>query len=175
MRQLLMSAVVLATAGALQAAAEEKVEFKGPHICCGQCVKVVGKILGGVEGITDAKCDIKEKNVTFTAKDKKAADDAVAALYKGGFAGEGKFGDAKLGGKVPKKTEGKVDSVTVKDVHACCWMCNKAIKALFPDATVTIEGPGPQKDVTIAGKDLNTSDVLAALRKAGFNGKIDKK
>jgi periplasmic mercuric ion binding protein len=175
MRQLLVAAVVVLTLGVVQARAEERVDFKGPHICCKQCVKAVAGILKDVEGITDAKCDIKEKTVSFTAKDKKAADAAVAALYKGGFAGEGKFGDAKVGGKTAKKTEGKVDSVTVKDVHACCGQCNKALKALFPDAKVAIEGAGQQKDVTIAGTGLNVGEVIDALRKAGFNGKVDKK
>jgi periplasmic mercuric ion binding protein len=175
MRQLFVAAVVVLTLGAVQARAEERVDFKGPHICCKQCVKAVAAILKDVEGITDAKCDIKEKTVSFTAKDKKAAEAAVAGLYKGGFAGEGKFGDAKIGGKVAKKTEGKVDSVTVKDVHACCGQCNKALTALFPDAKDTIEGSGTQKDVTVAGTGLNVGEVLAALRNAGFNGKVDKK
>jgi mercuric ion binding protein len=175
MRQLFVAAVVVLALGAVQARAEERVDFKGPHICCKQCVKVVAGILKDVDGITDAKCDIKEKTVSFTAKDKKAAEAAVAALYKGGFAGEGNFGDDKVGGKVAKKTDGKVDTVTVKDVHACCGQCNKAIKALFPDAKVAIEGPGPQKDVTIAGTGLNVGEVIDALRKGGFNGKVDKK
>ena len=65
--------------------------------------------------------------------------------------------------------------MTVKGVHACCGMCHKAIKALWPDATVTIDGSGPMRDITVAGKDLNAGEVIMALRKAGFNGKIDKK
>jgi periplasmic mercuric ion binding protein len=175
MRQLFVAAVVVLILGAVHARAEERVDFKGPHICCKQCVAAVAAILKDVEGITDAKCDIKEKTVSFTAKDQKAAEAAVAGLYKGGFAGEGKYGDAKLGGKVAKKTDGKVDSVTVKNVHACCGQCNKALKALFPDAQVTIEGTGPKKDVTVTGTGLNIGEVIAALRKAGFNGQADKK
>ncbi len=175
MRQLFVAAVVVLGFGAAQATAEERVDFKGPHICCGNCVKAVAAILKGIDGISEAKCDIKEKTVSFTAKDKKAADAAVAALYKGGFAGEGKYGDEKVGGKAPKATKGKVDSVTVKDVHACCGQCHKALKALFPDAKVTIEGTGPQREVTVEATGLNVGEVIGTLRKAGFNGKVDKK
>jgi copper chaperone CopZ len=174
MRQWLTAATVVLVLGAVHARAEERVNFKGPHICCKQCVKSVAAILKDVEGITDAKCDIKEKTVSFTAKDQKAAEAAVAALYKGGFAGEGKFGDAKLGGKVAKKTEGTVDSVTVKEVHACCGQCTKALKALFPTAMVTVQGSGAQRDVIVAGSGLNVGEVLDALRKGGFNGKFEK-
>ena len=175
MRPWFVAVVAVLTIGAVQVSADERVDFKGPHICCKQCVKAIAAVLKDIEGISDAKSDIKEKTVSFTAKDKKAADAAVKALYDNGFAGEGKFGDAKLGGKTGKKTEGKVDTVTVKGVHACCGMCHKAIKALWPDATVTIDGSGPMRDITVAGKDLNAGEVIMALRKAGFNGKIDKK
>jgi hypothetical protein len=62
--------------------------------------------------------------------------------------------------------------VTVTNVHACCGMCHKAIKGLFKDATVKIDGTGPQRTITIEGGDLYAGSVIEALRKSGFNGSI---
>jgi len=68
MRSLLGFVAVVLFVG--QAAASD-VEIKGPHICCKQCVKVVGGILAKVDGVSDAKCDIQAKTISFTAKDEK--------------------------------------------------------------------------------------------------------
>src|SRR5262249_47457745 len=90
----------------------EDVEVKGPHICCKQCVKVAVGLLKDVEGVSDAKADVKGKTITFTAKDEKAAQAGVKALVDGGF-----FGQATCGGKALKidvpAGEGKADTVTV--------------------------------------------------------------
>src|SRR5205823_5296128 len=85
----------LATVGLAAAqAGSGKVEVKGPHICCKQCVRVVGTILDKVEGVADVKADIAGKTVTFTARDDKAAQAGVKALVAGGF-----FGSASQDGK----------------------------------------------------------------------------
>ena len=157
-----------------QAAASD-VEVKGPHICCGQCVKVVKSILSKVDGVTDANADAKAKTVTFKASDEKSAKAGVKALFDGGF-----FGSATNDGKELKvavagaNKGGKADSVTVKGVHACCGLCKTAIQGVFADSTITYAGKGPQQTVTITGGDLYRGTVLQALRKAGFNGTIDK-
>jgi bacterioferritin-associated ferredoxin len=157
-------------AGPVQA---DKVEVKGVHLCCGQCVKAMGGILGKVEGVSEAKCDQKGGVVTFTAKDEKAAAAGFKAMMDGGF-----FGTATRDGKdmkvdPPAKAD-KADTVTVKDVHSCCGMCRKGITAMFKDAKVSFDGPGPQQTVKIEGKGLNPADVLATFRKAGLNGTIAK-
>lgn len=152
-----------------------EVEVKGPHICCGQCVKAVGGILAKVDGVSDAKCDTKGKIVTFTAKDEKAAKAGVKALFDGGF-----YGSATNDGKELKvavagvKKGGKADKISVKGVHACCPQCHNAIKKLFKDSTVTIDGTGPQRTIVIEGGEIYQGTVLEALRKAGFNGNIEK-
>src|SRR5437764_14746314 len=69
------------------AVAASDVEVKGPHICCGQCVKVAKGILAKVEGVTDADADAKAKTVTFKAADEKAAKAGVKALFEAGFYG----------------------------------------------------------------------------------------
>jgi copper chaperone CopZ len=174
MRQLLVASVVVLTFGALRSAAEEKAEIKGPHICCKNCVKAVEAILAKVDGVSDVKCSVKDKTVTFTAKDKAAAAKALGAMYDGGFAGAAKYGDIAIS-RATAKVEGKEKDVTVKGVHACCGQCTTAIKGLFPDAKVTITGAGAQRDVTIEGTDLSFAGVLQALNAKGFTGKVEKK
>ena len=88
----------LAASGFVAAQGESKVEVKGPHICCKQCVRIVGQILEKVPGVSEASCSIPEKSVTFSAKDAQAAAAGVKALMDGGF-----FGTATHGGKAVKE------------------------------------------------------------------------
>src|SRR5438876_1157188 len=100
---LMLAGVTAAVLSAAQAGSGA-VEVKGPHICCKQCVGVVTKILGKVEGVSDAKADVASKTITFTAKDEGAAKAGLKAIVDGGF-----FGNATLAGK-----ELKVDVATPK-------------------------------------------------------------
>jgi hypothetical protein len=68
------------------------------------------------------------------------------------------------------KGDVKTDTVTLKNVHVCCTGCEKAIVALFKDASVTFEGTGTIKRVKIAGKDLTLNGAVKALQAAGFCG-----
>jgi copper chaperone CopZ len=177
MRQVFLAATVLVAVAAMQATAGDgkSGEITGAHICCGQCAKIVKGILEKVDGLSDLKVDQKTKTVTFTAKDKKVAEKAFAAMYDGGFAGKGKFGEDALKAATATQSNSKVDAVTVEGVHACCGQCVKELKGLFPDAEVKVAGSGPQKAVTITGKDLSPAAVLQKLNDTGFNGKIEKK
>src|SRR5262245_60063436 len=126
MRQLCLTAAVLLLAGSTGAVVRaENVEVKGVHLCCNACVKSVASILKKVEGVSDAKCDRDTKTVTFTAKDAATAKMAFESLAKGGF-----YGKATCDGKALQiKAEapaGKVNSVTINDVHVCCNACRKA-------------------------------------------------
>jgi mercuric ion binding protein len=173
----LFSVVVagLATVLLVAPASASDVEVKGPHICCGACVKAVGNILAKVDGVSGAKADTKTKTVTFTATDEKAAKAGFKALVDGGF-----FGSATNDGKELKldaagaKKGDKLDKVTVNGVHACCGQCKTAIKALFPDTKISYTGKGPQYNVTIEGSELYRGTVLEALRKSGFSGTFEK-
>jgi mercuric ion binding protein len=174
MRQLCVTAAVLLLAGLTNAVARaEKVEVKGVHLCCPQCAKAVGNILSKIDGVSDAKCDRDTKTVTFTAKDAQTASKAYESLAKGGF-----YGTAIVGGKERRlkieAPKGKVNSVTVNDVHVCCNSCRKAIQKLFTGATITYDGKGTQRNVTIAADNLEPAAVLETLRNAGFNGTIRK-
>src|SRR5260370_20134797 len=70
-------AAVALSAGPLAAS---DVEVKGAHICCPQCVKIVGKILAKVDGVSEVKADATTKTVTFAAKDAAAAKAGFKAL-----------------------------------------------------------------------------------------------
>jgi copper chaperone CopZ len=173
MRRILAVVVAVLALGALTAsqAVADSIEVKGPHICCKQCVNAVGKILGGINGVSDAKCDIKAKTVTFTAKDEAAAKAAVDALVKGGFSGSATRDGKEFKMPLPEVAKGdKVDKVTVKNVHVCCGQCEGAINKIFKGSTVEFGPKGTQRTVTVTGSDLYRGSVMEALRKAGFNG-----
>jgi hypothetical protein len=173
MRQLFIAtAAVVGLVLAAGLAEAGKVEVKGPHLCCKQCVTIAGGILAKVDGVSGAACDTTTKTITFTAKDAKAAAAGVKALMEGGFFGAATDDGKEIKVDVPKPT-GKADAVTVKAVHVCCGQCQKAITALFKDATVSFGEGKPQRDVKISGKGLDKSAVMETLRKAGFNGQID--
>jgi len=152
----------------------DKVEVKGLHLCCGQCVKVAKGLLAKVEGVSDVEADKDSKTVTFTAADDKAVKAGLKAIFAGGF-----YGAATSDGKevkapaAPKKGD-KADEITVKGVHSCCGQCRKALTKLFDGSKVSFDGKGPKQDVTISGKDLDKGEVLESLRKTGFNGTVAK-
>lgn len=166
----LMAVTVLADR--VPTALAEKVEVKGPHLCCAQCVKIAEGLVKKVEGCTEVKADAASKTVTFTAKDVKAAQAGFQALIDGGFSGTatiGKGGGISVG---PKGIEGTADVVVVGEVHVCCGACQKAINKLFDGSKVSYEGSGPQKTVRIEGRSLSRAGVMEALHNAGFSGKI---
>jgi copper chaperone CopZ len=171
MRSLCVALASLAALALVGVADAAKVEVKGPHICCKQCVRVVGSILEKVNGVSDVVADAKTKTVTFTATDEAAAQAGVKALIDGGFFGKAtQDGKDLASGAAPLPKGAKADRVTFTDVHVCCGQCQNAINKLFKDAKVTYDGPGPQKSVQVSGRDLEPAAVLDALRKAGFNG-----
>jgi copper chaperone CopZ len=151
------------------------VEVKGPHICCKQCINIVGSILGKVDGVSDVKADIKTRSVTFTARNDQSAQAGVKALIDGGFFGKASQGGKEIKVAVPAVKKGeKADVVTVSDVHVCCGQCQSAINKVFKSAKVTYEGKGAQRTVRIEGANLDRAEVIDALHQAGFHGKLQK-
>ena len=158
-------AVVMLAAASVQAG---EVSVKGAHICCGACVRDVGKALDGVSGVSGVKADRSSKSITFTASDDKAAEAGINALAKGGFFGAAKHGDKSL--KFPESGAKKgetADSVTVTGVHLCCGGCvNGAKKAVASLGNVTVDKGA--KSVTVKGSKIDKLKVVTALNKAGF-------
>src|SRR4051812_36151975 len=121
---LIVTSLSLLLAATNSARAETKVELKGTHLCCGQCVNAVGAILKGIDGVS-GKCDQKGSTVTITAKDDATAQKALDALAAGGFHGD--TGSKTLAIKDDSGVKnGKVKSLTLTGVHNCCGQCNKA-------------------------------------------------
>jgi len=177
MRQLFVVGMVLAMIGFVRGGSDDPVKCKadGLHLCCATCDSTVKSILGKVDGISAVKVDRKAADkVTFEAATDRAANDALTALVNGGFCCEVTAGAKHI--MAPKVMVNlKADSITVKDVHVCCNACTKALKAMFKDDAVTVAGSGTQKDVTIAGKNLDGQTVLDTMRKSGFTGTIQAK
>lgn len=153
------------------ARAETKVELKGTHLCCPQCVKAVGEILKGVDGVT-GKCDQKAGTVAITAKDDATAQKAIDALAAGGFHGKTDSETIKVKDDSGVKA-GKVKTLTVTDIHNCCGMCNTKIKATLKkvDGVTgdTVKAKMASFDVT---GDFDAEAVIKALNAAGFHAKV---
>jgi copper chaperone CopZ len=164
--------LALATAGAVRA--ETKVELKGVHLCCGMCVKAVGEVLKGVDGVTDPKCDQKAGTVAFTAKDAPTAQKALDALVAAGFTGD--TGNKDLAPKptadVPK---GKVKSLTISGVHNCCGMCAGKLKAVVAKVDGVKENTIKAKEDSFeVSGDFSAEELVKALTAAGFAVKVKK-
>jgi mercuric ion binding protein len=164
------SVVGLLSAGA--ARAETKVELKNVHLCCGQCVKIVGAVLkkAGVKGT----CDQEAKTVTITADDDKAAQKALDALAAAGFHGD--TGNKDLAIKADSGvSDGKVKSLTLTGIHNCCGQCCKGIKATVKKVEgVTGDTAKPKdKTFTVTG-DFDAAALVKALNDAGFHVKVKK-
>jgi periplasmic mercuric ion binding protein len=174
MRQLVLAAAALVAVAAWGAGTAQagKVEIKGVHVCCKNCAAAINGVLAKVDGVNDVVAKAKEP-VAFTTKDDKTTTAALTALSDAGFLGtatdDGK--EVKIELTSPKKGD-KADEITITSTHACCGMCQKAIKAALADAT-SVEFPD-KSTVKVTGKDLDKAAVLDALRKIGYNGKIDK-
>jgi copper chaperone CopZ len=163
--------VLLGAAGA--ARAETKVELKNVHLCCGQCVKIVGATLSKVEGVKGA-CDREAKTVTITADDAKSAQKALDALAAAGFHGD--TGNKELKIKSDSGvTAGKVKSLTVTGFHNCCPQCCKALKATIKKVEgATGDDAKPKvRTVTVEG-DFDAAALVKALNAAGFHVKVKK-
>lgn len=153
------------------ARAETKVEIKGVHLCCGACEKGVVTALKGLDGVTQVS-DRKNKTVTLTASNDKAAQTAIDALAAAGYHGEIASGtlSIKQETNVPA---GKVKSLSLTNLHNCCGACGKAIKA----AVKTVNGvsgdtvKAKEADFEVTG-DFDAAEVVKALNDAGFHVQI---
>ena len=175
MRRLTLGMALLSTVGMLGAAAlaETKVEVKGVHLCCGACVKGVGKALKGVEGVKGA-CDREAGTVTITADDDAAAQKAVEALAAAGYHGSLETKAVHFPHD-SGATKGKVSSLTLTGAHNCCQSCCKAIKNAVKDVKgVTGDTAKPKSATFEVTGDFEAHDVIRALHKAGFHVKVKK-
>lgn len=147
----------------LSARAESTVTLTNIHNCCGSCEKGITKAITSVDGATVA---VNKTSATITAKNKADADKAVAALLAAGYFGEG--------APVQSVSDKKVTSATVSGTHLCCGKCVKGIDEAVknvPGATGHTATKGA-KSFTVNG-NFSQKDLLTALNKAGYNGKVE--
>lgn len=169
--QLLAMGLMLAAGGAT--AAETKVELKGTHLCCPQCVKAVDDILKKVDGVT-GKCDQKGSSVAITAKDEATAQKALDALAAGGFHGTTESKDLKIK-EDSGVAKGKVKTLTLEGVHNCCGACNRAIVAAVGKvAGVTGNTAKAKNDTFDVTGDFDAVELVKALNAAGYHVKVKK-
>jgi copper chaperone CopZ len=166
-----LGGLALAAGGA--ARADTKVELKGTHLCCPQCVRAVGEILKKVDGVSGA-CDQKAGKVTITARDDAAAQKALDALAAGGFHGttDSKALAIKDDSGV---TKGKVKALTLEGIHNCCGACNRAINAAVGKvAGVTGNTAKPKSDTFEVTGEFDAEELVKALNAAGYHVKVKK-
>lgn len=168
-----MGMVALLTSASVEAA---EVVVSGVHLCCGACVRDVGKALKDVEGIQGSACDRAAKTVTFQADNLEAAAAAIKALADGGFHGTAKMGDEEIAFPASGAKDGdKADSIVLAGVHLCCGSCATGVqKALKVVDGATVEVDRGAKTVTVTGSGLDVVAVVAALNAGGFHGTLSK-
>ena len=161
--------VVVGTA----AAAETKVTLKDTHLCCAQCVRVVGQILQKIEGVT-GKCDQDAGTIAITAKDKETAQKALDALAAGGFHGTTDNKDLTIKDD-SGVTKGKVKSITLTGIHNCCGACDRKIKAEVGKVKgVTGNTSKARSDTFDVTGDFEAEELVKTLNAAGFHVKVKK-
>lgn len=170
-RWMVLTSVCAVFALAGSARAETKVELKSVHLCCGQCEKIVGKILSGVDGVKGA-CDRPGRTVSITAPDDQAAQKAIDALAEAGFHGDS--GNKSLAMKDDSGAKaGKVKTLTVSGIHNCCKQCCVAIKGIVGKVDgVNSDTAQPQKREFEVTGDFDAAAVVKALNAAGFHVKV---
>jgi periplasmic mercuric ion binding protein len=163
--------LVLASGGAF--GADTKVELKGTHLCCGQCVRTVDDILKKIDGVT-GKCDQKAGTVSITAKDDATAQKALDALSAAGFHGTTDNKDLKIKDD-SGVAKGKVKTLTLEGVHNCCNSCNRAITAAVGKvAGVTGNTAKAKSDTFDVTGEFDAEELVKALNAAGYHVKVKK-
>jgi len=173
MPQLLVVASLCWLFSAAPGRAETKVELKNVHLCCGNCVTAVGKVLKGVDGVKGS-CNQKGKTVTITATDDKAAQKAIDALSAAGFHGDS--GSKEVAVKDDSGVSaGKVKTLTLTGIHNCCPQCCKAIKATVKKVEgVSDDDAKPKVKTFTVNGDFDAAALVKALNAAGFHVKVKK-
>ena len=171
-----ITTLVGALALTLSAQAEDlTVKLTGVHLCCKKCVTAAENAVATVDGVK-VKVDQDDKSIALTGADAATVQKAVDALTKEGFFGKSNDSSVKVRGRSGAARGGaQVASLKIEGVHLCCDKCVKAVNEALKDvagvkANTATKG---EKTFQVTG-DFKDRDVVAALHKAGLNGKIVK-
>lgn len=150
---------------------ETRVQLKGVHLCCGGCTGAVDEAVASVPGASSV-CDMDNGTVTVTAQDQETAQQALDAIARAGFHGE--TGDPGLAMKAdPNLPSGKVQRLTVSNIHNCCDLCYDAIKGAIDSVEgVTSDTGGPEETNFEVIGHFSAAELLQALHGAGFHAKL---
>ena len=165
--KLTLPIVALAFGLGVSAQAESTLTLNGIHNCCKSCENGLTK---AVSKIKDVTLTSTKTSVTITAKTSADAKKAATAIIDAGYYGT--TGDeAKPAAATTPET--KVKSATVTNVHMCCGKCAKAANEAIKSVAGITKGEAIAKETsfTVEG-EFNASELVAALQKAGFNGKV---
>lgn len=166
----------LSFAALLTVQSADPIVIDGPHNCCNGCKSAIMKALGNTRDIS-----VDEKKGTITAKGKSDAKKAVDILMENGFYAtfpgaaktESKSSSSSFGSSSSTAASKKVKGATVTGVHNCCLKCrNMIVDAVREVPGVTGASIEPEARTFTVQGEFSKDDVLAALNKAGFNGKI---
>ncbi len=152
---------------------DTQVQLKGVHLCCGGCVNAVATAVESVPDVT-CQCDMAHGTVTLTARNDTAAQKALDAIAAAGLHGE--TGDAHLAMRTARDIPaGKVQRLTVSDIHNCCEPCYEAIKgALNSVEGVTGDTARPGKIAFEVTGNFSAAELVQALNAAGFHAKVKR-
>jgi copper chaperone CopZ len=168
-----VAAVACSLSMAVAAHAETKVTLKGVHLCCPQCVTIVGTTLKDLPGVK-GECSQGDKTIVLTADNNEAAQKAIDALATAGF--YGKLDNDAVKFKPIDVPKGNVQRLEVSGVHNCCGQCARIIKG----AVVKVKGVsadttiGPNKETFVVEGDFSAQELVDALLAEGFHVQVKK-
>jgi len=173
MKNTLASVVIALTVSLSAQAAEVSTKISDVHLCCQSCVKGVQKAVADIKGVT-VDADQDAGTVTLKGPDKAGVQKAADALVAAGFFGKSSDAGIKLSSNTGA-TGKKVQTLKLEGVHLCCGKCvsavDKAVKSVAGVKEHTAKKNAETFEVT---GDFNDKEVLSALQKAGFTGKVAK-
>jgi len=139
------------------------------HICCGSCVKAIGKIAATVPNLT-ATADEDAGTIVLTAPDTATIQKGADALTAAGFFGKSSDPAIKIDATTGAKNQ-MMQSMTIANLHLCCGKCVKAVNEILsgvPGVTGNTAAKGA-KTFEVTG-NFNDKDVFDALQKGGLTG-----
>ena len=169
--------LLFVTTGVRSASAADKVKIGAMHMCCPICEKTIYDTLKKVKGVTAAKVNRSGNECSFTAADRKTAEEAIKALIDQGYWGFYKINSADYHPDVGTIKEGqKFDKIVFDQVHLCCNACGVSI-----GNTVEIGQPKgldaeqndfnrANKTATFFGEGMDPAEMLKLMHNAGFHG-----
>ncbi len=150
------------------------ITLSGVHLCCKDCEEAVLKISANEKtpvpaGVTFTP-DRKEGTIVITAPSGKDAQAALRGVMAAGFYGKSDNEAVKIADLKPD--DFTAGTMVVRGSHLCCGGCVKA----FAKAVESVEGVDSHEaktgaaSVVVKGENFKPSEVMQALREAGFGG-----